>query len=70
MAYNKYYNNSSRGSNRFYKKNRKKSKYTAVERHAYLDGLVERGKANRNSRVFESYQNGITATERVKKPLF
>lgn len=51
-------------------KGKRTSRYSEVEKLAYRQGLIERGKKNPNSRVYEAYQrglNGIPKTE--KKPL-
>ena len=49
----------------------KKSRYTQVEKTAYLMGQVERGLKNPNSRITASYENGSREpNKRVKKPLF
>ena len=49
----------------------KKSRYTQVEKTAYLMGQVERGLKNPNSRITASYENGAKEPKlREKKPLF
>ena len=49
----------------------KKSKYTKVEQAAYLQGLVDRGLKNPDSRISASYTRGLKKPEkREKKSLF
>lgn len=56
---------------KFNKSRKRKSKFTQVERLAYQMGRVERGKSNPNSRVHESFKNGLNGkTSSKKKPLF
>lgn len=48
----------------------KSSKYTELERLAFNMGKISRGLKNPNSRVFESYKNGVEKkTSSSKKPL-
>lgn len=70
--YSKRYGKKNRWSNRkSRRKNKSKSKYHELERAAYQRGQVERGLANPESRIFESYQKGLSVPEkRQKKPLF
>lgn len=53
------------------KKNwKKKGKYSDLEKFAYKMGQVNRGLGNKNSLVYESFQNGNTVKEKKsKKPL-
>lgn len=52
------------------KKSSSKSKYTELERQAYNMGKIKRGLSNPNSRVYESYNNGLKGTtSKTKKPL-
>ena len=56
-----------------YKKNtykRKKGKYSQLERLAYQMGQIDKGLTDSNTRVYDSFQAGCTATKRKKKPLF
>lgn len=54
-----------------YTKRSKKSKYTEVERVAYLMGQVERGRKNPESRISDSYKKGCSEpAKRQKKSLF
>lgn len=46
---------------------RKKKKYTDVEKFAYNLGLVQKGLKNPDSRVTESYQNGLKVQETKKR---
>ena len=64
MAYRKY--NSARKK---YKK--RSSKYTELEKLAYQRGQLKAGLQNTNSRVYESYMNGLknNKNNRKKKPL-
>ena len=49
---------------------KKKNKYTELERLAYNMTRVKRGTQNPNSRVYESYQNGLKGiASGKKKPL-
>lgn len=50
---------------------KKRAKFTQVERLAYQMGRIERGKKNPNSRVHESFNNGLNGKSSTKKkPLF
>ena len=52
------------------KKNKKKSNRHALERLAYQMGMIERGMANENSKVFESFQKGLAVpNKKERKPL-
>ena len=53
-----------------YRKKRRKSKYTQLERLAYQIGQIDKGLKDSNTRVYESYAAGCTATKRKKKPLY
>lgn len=57
-------------SNYGYSSSRRKSKYTKVEKFAFMAGLVQRGKKNPDSKVTESYNAGLSTSERAKKTLF
>ena len=50
------------------RKFKKRDKYTNVEKVAYHMGQIERALKNPNSRVYESYQNGLKG-KKDKKPL-
>ena len=53
------------------RKRKRKSKYTEVEKIAYRMGQVERGRKNSNSRISESYANGLKEKPaKEKKTLF
>lgn len=65
MAYNKNYGSKKRT---YHKKN--KSKFTELERLAYNMGKIRRGLSNPDSRVNESYNNGLKGkTTKNRKPL-
>lgn len=69
MAWNYYGKKKGYGKRKGYSK--KKSKYTEVEKMAYMMGRVERGRNNPNSRITDSYNNGLKEpVVKVKKPLF
>lgn len=52
------------------KKGKKKSKYSDLEKLAYQLGQIERGKKNPNSKVHDSFNNGLKEKQpRAKKPL-
>lgn len=63
MAYRKY--------NKNRKKTKSKVKYSKAERLAYNLGRIDRSLDNQNSRVYDSYINGLNGTTTTnKKPLF
>lgn len=63
MAYRKY--------NKNRKKTKSKVKYSKAERLAYNLGRIDRSLDNQNSRVYDSYINGLNGkTTTNKKPLF
>ena len=63
MAYRNY-RRSGKGKGKF------KSRRTNLEKLAYSFGQINRGLKNPNSRVYESYANGLTGkTTTNKKPL-
>ena len=50
---------------------KRRSKYSAVERQAYLNGMVERGLKNPESKISQSFNRGKQApTKRKKRTLF
>lgn len=71
MAYSNNYRSSKSHSNyKSSKKTSKKTSYTELERTAYNLGLIKRGLANKDSRVYESYLNGINMrSKKSRKPL-
>ena len=53
------------------KYNNKNSKYSETEKLAFKMGQIERGIKNPNSKVYESYQNGLKDTKpKTKKTMF
>ena len=57
--------------NRAKARTRKKSKYTKAETLAYQLGQINRGLKNTNSKVYESYQKGLSNKKtKAKKPLY
>lgn len=63
-GYYSNYSNRGRGGSR------RRSKYTTLERTAFNMGLISRGIQNKESRVFESFNNGLNAKSgRTKKPI-
>lgn len=72
MAYSKsrsYGRTRSYGRSRSYGR-RRRSKYSAIERHAYMHGLLKRGLSNPDSRISASYNAGKNTVNRKKKSLF
>lgn len=52
------------------KKKSKKKGRSELEKLAYNLGKIERGKKNPNSKVYDSFNNGLKAPEKkAKKPL-
>ena len=70
MAKRKYYGKKTYKPYRSYKPRRRKSKYSSVETFAYKMALVERGRKNPDSKITESYNNGLKTAERKKKSMF
>ena len=54
----------------FKRKSTRKSKYTEAEKLAYNLGLIEKGKKNPESRIFESYNRGLQGqVSKKQKPI-
>ena len=53
-----------------YRKKRRKSKYTQLERLAYQMGQIDKGLKDSNTLVYDSFKAGCTATKSKKKPLY
>ena len=54
----------------FKRKTSRRQKYTEAEKMAYNLGLIERGKKNPDSRIFDSYQAGLNGhVAKQRKPL-
>lgn len=72
MAYNNGYRGY--GNKRTYSKRTRSNSntYTEAEKLAYNLGRIQRGINNPNSKVYESYRNGVNGvtTRQNQKPLF
>ena len=68
----KWYGKRGNGKRYYGKKNyKRKSKYSEPEILAYKLGQIQRGLNNPNSKVYESYNNGMQVKQPApKKPLF
>ena len=55
---------------RWPRRTRRRSKYSNLERLAFQMGRIDKGLKDSNTRVYDSYQAGCTATKRAKKPLY
>lgn len=56
---------------RRFKVRKSKSKFSQTEKLAYSMGQIARGLKNPNSKVYESYQNGLTDRKsKSKKTMF
>jgi len=64
------YSRRTSGRRNYSGRRRRRSKYSAVERQAFLNGLVERGLKNPDSRITESFNKGKQAKSSKKKSLF
>ena len=49
-------------------KKARKSRFSETERLAYTMGCISRGLKNPNSKVYESYHNGLTPKTKESKP--
>ena len=63
---NRYDNQKNSSSSR--KKFHRRNKYTPEERAAWMQGRVERGLNNPDSRIAESYKNGLASVDKKKAP--
>lgn len=72
--YNSRYNGGNNGGKNRNGGKKKKSKYTEVEKFAFQLGRATVGCENPDSRVRESYENGMKSTQpkekKTQKPLF
>lgn len=56
--------------NNKYKGNRNKGRFTDAERLAYTLGLIEKGKKNPDSKIYESYNRGLQGqVSKKQKPI-
>ena len=50
--------------------NNRRSKYSELEKISYKMGQIKRGLKNPDSRITESFNNGLNGKPSNKKPLF